>query len=61
MGYLDGFGVTIRQHREFGGDRPTRQYSGGRVARRWLVLDTQQGGELGPDRDQRCVGAQPGQ
>ena len=36
MGYLDGFGVTIRQHREFGGDRPTRQYSGGRVARRWL-------------------------
>ena len=34
MGYLDGFFVTIRQHRLFGGKRVTTQYSGGRVARK---------------------------
>ena len=34
MGYLDGFLVTLRQHRLFGGKRVTKQYSGGRVARR---------------------------
>jgi NADH-quinone oxidoreductase subunit I len=33
MGFLDGFGVTIRQHRALGGTRLTRRYSGGRVAR----------------------------
>ncbi|CAN5517075.1 hypothetical protein BH24ACT5_BH24ACT5_24920 [soil metagenome] len=32
MGYLEGFGVTLRQHRLFGGKRVTRSYSGGRVA-----------------------------
>ena len=36
MGYLEGFGVTIRQHRLFGGKRLTKNYSGGRVARRRL-------------------------
>ena len=34
MGYLDGFAVTIRQHRIFGGKRVTTPYSGGRVARK---------------------------
>ncbi len=32
MGYLDGFLVTIRQHKLFGGKRVTTQYSGGRGA-----------------------------
>jgi NADH-quinone oxidoreductase subunit I len=30
MGYLDGFLVTVRQHRLFGGKRVTTEYSGGR-------------------------------
>ena len=34
MGYLQGFLVTIRQHRLFGGKQVTRSYSGGRVVRR---------------------------
>ena len=34
MGYFEGFGVTIRQHRLFGGKRVTTSYSGGREARR---------------------------
>jgi NADH-quinone oxidoreductase subunit I len=34
MGYLEGFGVTIRQHRLFGGKRVTTEYSGGRYARK---------------------------
>ncbi len=34
MGYLEGFGVTIRQHRLFGGRRYTDRYSGGRAVRR---------------------------
>ena len=34
MGYLEGFGVTLKQHRLFGGKRVTARYSGGRVARR---------------------------
>jgi NADH-quinone oxidoreductase subunit I len=34
MGYLEGFGVTIRQHRLFGGKRVTKEYSGGRSARK---------------------------
>ena len=34
MGYLDGFLVTIKQHRLFGGKRITKQYSGGRVNRK---------------------------
>ena len=34
MGYLDGFVVTIRQHRLFGGKRLTKNYSGGRVAKK---------------------------
>ena len=34
MGYFEGFGVTLRQHRLFGGKRVTAPYSGGRVAKR---------------------------
>ena len=34
MGYLDGFLVTIRQHKLFGGKRVTTEYSGGRSARK---------------------------
>ena len=34
MGYLEGFGVVIRQHRLFGGKRVTTEYSGGRYARK---------------------------
>jgi NADH-quinone oxidoreductase subunit I len=34
MGYLDGFVVTMRQHRLFGGKRVTTAYSGGRVAKK---------------------------
>jgi NADH-quinone oxidoreductase subunit I len=34
MGLLDGFLVTLRQHRLFGGQRLTAPYSGGRVVRR---------------------------
>ena len=34
MGLLDGFAVTLRQHRLFGGKRVTTEYSGGRAARR---------------------------
>ena len=34
MGYLDGFAVTIRQHRLFGGKRVTTEYSGGRRAKK---------------------------
>ena len=34
MGYLEGFGVTLRQHRLFGGQRLTKNYSGGRKAKR---------------------------
>ena len=34
MGYLDGFAVTIRQHRLFGGKQVTNEYSGGRTAKR---------------------------
>jgi len=34
MGYLDGFLITMRQHRIFGGERVTTSYSGGRVARK---------------------------
>ncbi|MFM8266837.1 MAG: NuoI/complex I 23 kDa subunit family protein [Ilumatobacteraceae bacterium] len=34
MGYLDGFLVTLKQHRFFGGARVTTSYSGGRIAKR---------------------------
>ncbi|MFZ4720907.1 MAG: NuoI/complex I 23 kDa subunit family protein [Ilumatobacteraceae bacterium] len=34
MGYLDGFLVTIKQHRIFGGERVTTPYSGGRIAKK---------------------------
>jgi len=34
MGYLDGFAVTIRQHRLFGGKQVTTEYSGGRYAKK---------------------------
>jgi NADH-quinone oxidoreductase subunit I len=34
MGYFEGFLVTLRQHRLFGGKQVTTEYSGGRWARR---------------------------
>ena len=34
MGYLKGFGITIRQHKLFGGKVVTTEYSGGRYARK---------------------------
>ena len=34
MGYLEGFGITIRQHKLFGGKVVTTEYSGGRYARK---------------------------
>ncbi len=34
MGYLEGFLVTARQHRLFGGKRLTKNYSGGRKAKK---------------------------
>ena len=34
MGYLDGFLITLKQHRIFGGERVTTPYSGGRVAKK---------------------------
>jgi NADH-quinone oxidoreductase subunit I len=50
MGYLDGFLVTIRQHRLFGGERLTENYSGGRAARKWLKRrkGTTPGSQLAP-------------
>ena len=46
MGYLDGFLVTIKQHRLFGGKRITKNYSGGRVAKKNVArgLDPDAGG-----------------
>ncbi len=46
MGYLDGFAVTIRQHRLFGGKQVTTEYSGGRYA-------AQEGKGQRPDRQRR--------
>jgi NADH-quinone oxidoreductase subunit I len=37
MGYLEGFGVTLRQHRLFGGKRVTTSYSGGRDAKKGKI------------------------
>ena len=34
MGYFEGFLVTLKQHRFFGGERVTTSYSGGRVAKK---------------------------
>jgi NADH-quinone oxidoreductase subunit I len=42
MGYFDGFAVTMRQHRLFGGKRVTTSYSGGRQAKKGK-----------PERDQK--------
>ena len=39
MGYLEGFAVTLRQHRLFGGKRVTTQYSGGRVAKKGKAVE----------------------
>jgi NADH-quinone oxidoreductase subunit I len=48
MGYLDGFLVTIRQHRLFGGKRVTTSYSGGRVAKK-------KGGDAAEGRDDKIA------
>ncbi|MEK7425164.1 MAG: NADH-quinone oxidoreductase subunit I [Actinomycetota bacterium] len=37
MGYFEGFGVTMRQHRLFGGKRVTTSYSGGRQAKKGKI------------------------
>ena len=37
MGYFEGFGVTMRQHRLFGGQRVTTSYSGGRQAKKGKI------------------------
>ena len=44
MGYLDGFVVTIKQHRLFGGKRLTKNYSGGRVSKKHVA----KGGQSDP-------------
>ena len=44
MGYLDGFVVTIKQHRLFGGKRVTKNYSGGRVSKKHVA----KGGQSDP-------------
>jgi len=46
MGYLEGFGVTLRQHRLFGGRRYTKRYSGGRAARKTVGPEERERGEL---------------
>ena len=43
MGYLDGFLVTLRQHRAMGGERLTQPYSGGRVVSRQDAEDEAKG------------------
>ena len=48
MGYFDGFAVTIRQHRLFGGKQVTTEYSGGRTARKRAKRGA---GEQAPDVD----------
>ncbi|HEU0041024.1 MAG TPA: hypothetical protein VFQ15_01620 [Jiangellaceae bacterium] len=48
MGYLEGFAVTIRQHRLFGGDRLTKNYSGGRPSRKALRKGKHGADELAP-------------
>jgi NADH-quinone oxidoreductase subunit I len=52
MGYLQGFGVTLRQHRLFGGKRVTTGYSGGRTAKR-------RGRPTDPDVDQDTKAPKP--
>ncbi len=39
MGLLDGFLITLRQHRLFGGQRVTTPYSGGRAAKKGNFAD----------------------
>ena len=47
MGYFEGFLVVAKQHRLFGGKRLTKNYSGGRVAKKNLA----KGGEADPHGD----------
>ncbi len=49
MGYFEGFGVTVRQHRLFGGKRVTAPYSGGRVARK--VVSRRRGKRKGTESE----------
>ena len=55
MGYLDGFLVTIRQHRLFGGKRVTTEYSGGRDARKKGKPTDPDVGDDAQDRQARAV------
>ena len=57
MGYLDGFAVTIRQHRLFGGKQVTTEYSGGRTARkRGKASDPDVGADQKIDKPERLHG-----
>ena len=57
MGYLDGFAVTIRQHRLFGGKQVTTEYSGGRSARkRGKGSDPDVGNDQKIDKPERLHG-----
>ncbi len=49
MGYFEGFGVTVRQHRLFGGKRVTAPYSGGRVARKIVTRRRRKEKDTGPE------------
>jgi NADH-quinone oxidoreductase subunit I len=53
MGYLEGFGITIRQHRLFGGKRVTTSYSGGRRAK---VGKSTEGSDEKIDKPERMHG-----
>jgi NADH-quinone oxidoreductase subunit I len=57
MGYLDGFAVTIRQHRLFGGKQVTTEYSGGRTAKkRGKAADPDAPGDEKIDKPERLHG-----
>ena len=57
MGYLEGFGITIRQHRLFGGKQVTTEYSGGRTAKkRNRATDPEIGKDAKIDKPERLHG-----
>jgi NADH-quinone oxidoreductase subunit I len=55
MGFLGGFGVTLKQHRLFGGKRLTKNYSGGRVVKKSVA----KGGEAAPDNPDDAKAPKP--
>ncbi len=56
MGYLEGFGVTLRQHRLFGGKQVTTEYSGGRGRE---AQGPRVGSRRRPRREDRQAGTSP--